>query len=395
NSMIAGMIRYAIGHKLLESLLQETTTILKVSLPPDSDEPVNGRLVTLNKKPQLYESKLLGTLVPDFATRAAAIAPWFELVVRDESSPHRDDAAYMLGWLAFHQGKFKEALGYLSKAVTLGNGDYRQPAALRQIVRIMARSSARDQIALIESDPAFGEQAALWYMGARSAFRSFDYALASTTAERGLKAMKIPIDRLPATTDPKKIKDVFEKIDPQPDDDLNLYEMPYLLEASREILQYEKYLTSTAAADRPDNVAAKARGIIVKYSLLLDPPQQPAARRGRAPELVHKDLRQAAHLIDMTLAGVPKTAPHAPLREWLHYRKVRILVQFAPESVPEAVAAMEQELPKSQLMDDALAEQIYAEGVVLRDADAAQRTFQKLIASYPKGNAVDNAYTWM
>src|SRR5262249_50268249 len=154
------------------------------------------------------------------------------------------------------------------------------PAALRQIVRIMARSSARDQIALIESDPAFGDQAALWYMAARTAFRSFDYTLASATAERDLKALKIPIDRLPATTDPKKIKDVFEKIDPQPDDDLNLYEMPYLLEASREILQYEKYLNS-AATDRPDNVAAKARAIIFKYSMLLDPPQQQAARRGR------------------------------------------------------------------------------------------------------------------
>ena len=97
----------------------------------------------------------------------------------------------------------------------------------------------------------------------------------------------------------------------------------------------------------------------------------------------------------MTLDAVPKTAPHAPLREWLHYRKVRILVQFAPSTVAAAVAAMEQEFPKSQLMDDALAEQIYAEGVMLRDVDAAQRTFRKLLADYPKGNAVDNAYTWM
>jgi TolA-binding protein len=101
------------------------------------------------------------------------------------------------------------------------------------------------------------------------------------------------------------------------------------------------------------------------------------------------------HLVDVTLDRVPKAAPHAALREWLHYRKVRILVQFAPRTVPDAIAAMEQEFPKSQFMDDALAEQIYAQGVMLRDVNAAQRTFQKLLANFPKGNAVDNAYTWM
>jgi len=74
---------------------------------------------------------------------------------------------------------------------------------------------------------------------------------------------------------------------------------------------------------------------------------------------------------------------------------VRILVQFAPKTVADAVAAMERELPKSQLLDDALAEQIYAEGVMLRDANAAQTTFYKLLANFPKVNAIDNAYTWM
>jgi TolA-binding protein len=83
------------------------------------------------------------------------------------------------------------------------------------------------------------------------------------------------------------------------------------------------------------------------------------------------------------------------LREWLHYRKVRILALYAPKTVPEATAAMEREYPKSQLMDDALAEQIYAQAVVLRDLNAAQTTFKKLIDNYPTGNAIDNAHTWM
>jgi tetratricopeptide (TPR) repeat protein len=393
SSIIAGVLRYGIGHKMLEVLLRDIAKVVNIPATPDTDEPVNDLLVALNSNPALYDHKLLGNVVQNFAARAAAAQPWFEVVLRDEASPHRDDAAYMLGWLAFHQGKFKEALGYLSQAMALGNGDYRRPAALRQTVRIMARVPAREQIAIVESDPTLAQQPALWYMAARSAYRDFNYESAIETAQRGLSALKVPLDRLPATTDPQKITEALEKVEPKLDDDLNLNEMPYLVEASREILQYEAYLKA-AATDGPDNVARKARAIIAKYSMLLDPPEQGARRRG-SPELAHKDLRQAAHLIDMTLASVPKEAQHAPLREWLHYRKVRILVQFAPKTVPAAVAAMEQEFPKSQLMDDALAEQIYAEGVMLRDLSAAQTTFRKLLANYPKGNAVDNAYTWM
>jgi tetratricopeptide (TPR) repeat protein len=393
NSIIAGVIRYATGFKLLGALVQETAKTVKVSIARDTDTPINDTFVALNKNPQLYDNKLLASLLPDFATRAAAMRPWFEAVMRDQASPHQDDAAYVLGWLAFHEGKFKEALGYLAKAVTLGNGDYRQPAALRLIVRIMARVPAREQIAIIESDRAFGEQAALWYMAARSAYRDLDYALAVATAERGLKALKVPLDSLPASTDPKKIRDALDKVEPKLDDDLNLYEMPYLVEASREILQYQTYLKSVAT-ERADNVAAKAKAIITKYSLLLDPPQQ-AARRRSSVELAHKDLRQAVHLVDMTLEAVPKAAPYASLREWAHYRKVRILVRFAPKAVADAVAAMEQEFPKSRLTGDALAEQLYVEGVMLRDVSAAQATFRKLLANFPNHNAIDNAYTWM
>jgi hypothetical protein len=226
----------------------------------------------------------------------------------------------------------------MAQAMALGNGDYRQPAAMRLTVRILARLPAREQIAIVEADPTFARQPALWYLAARSAYRDFDYALAIATAERGLGALNVPLDRLPATTDPEKINEALEKVEPKLDDDLNLKEMPYLLEASREILQYDAYL-KTVATEPPDQVAKRVRAIIRKYSLLLDPPEQGTGRRA-APELAHKDLRQATRLIDMTLASVPKSAPHAPLREWLHYRKVRVSTQFAPRTVAEAVAAM-------------------------------------------------------
>jgi TolA-binding protein len=32
---------------------------------------------------------------------------------------------------------------------------------------------------------------------------------------------------------------------------------------------------------------------------------------------------------------------------------------------------------------------------MLRDINAAQRTFQRLVSNFPNANALDNAYTWM
>ena len=152
---------------------------------------MNDTLVTLNQKPELYGSKLLGTVVPDFAARAAAVQPWFEAVLRDGSTPQQDDAAYILGWLDFQQGKFKEALAYFGQAMTLGNKDYQLPAAVRETIRVMSRFSPREQVDIVAANPAFAQQPALWYVAARAAYRQFDFELAIATGRRGLQAVKI------------------------------------------------------------------------------------------------------------------------------------------------------------------------------------------------------------
>jgi tetratricopeptide (TPR) repeat protein len=433
-SIINDVLLYARGHKILESLLKDTISTLKMPKMPDpvpgEIEPINATLAKLNQHPELYNNELLGSVVPNFAARAGAAKPYFESVLRFESSPHRDDAAYMLGWLAFHQKEFKEALQYMSKAIVFGNGDYKRPAALKQTVRILTRFPAQEQITIVDSDPAFRQEPALWYVAARTAYRDLSFALAIKCAEQGLNAMNVPIDRLPATTDPEQIAEALAKLAPQkvadkpddsddkptdkPDDDLdylddlfasptmepdnifediNLGEIVYLLEASREIERYQTYLKSLVA-DRSEDISKRARAIILKYSLLLDKPEQPT-QPSSSSKIEHKDLRQALHLIDITLEGVPKDSRHTSLREWLHYRKIRILVQFEPKSVSTAVTAFEQEFPKSQLMDDALAEQVYAEGFRLKDVNAAQRTFRKLVDNFSGANALDNAHTWM
>jgi hypothetical protein len=141
--------------------------------------------------------------------------------------------------------------------------------------------------------------------------------------------------------------------------------------------------------------AKRARTIIIKYSKLVDDQYDPSQRRPGPTELAHRDLRQAINIIDKTMETVPRTAQYARLREWLHYRKIRVLVAFAPKDVPVGVVAMEREFPHSALLDDALAEQIFVEGMRLKDLNAAETTFRRLVSTYPRANAIDNAYTWM
>jgi hypothetical protein len=214
NSIIGDVIQYASGYKIIESLVASSARAANIPPSQDDEEPVNTTLRALNLQPKL-EAKLIGSILPSFAARAATAQPFFENVLRYESSPLADDAAYMLGWLAFHRAKFKEALQYMSRAMTLGNGDYTRPAALKETTRILSRFSPQEQVRIVESDAAFSQQSTLWYFAARSAYREFDFPLAISCAERGLTAVHIPLDRLPSTTDPEEIGEALGKINPQ------------------------------------------------------------------------------------------------------------------------------------------------------------------------------------
>lgn len=392
NSVIGDVLHYAVGYDKVGSLAKEAMKIVDPSKAGDYEDGIDSAIGSFNEYSERPDSKPITVLVPNFAARAAAIRPHFEAVLRNGSARHADDAAYMLGWLTLHQGKPRDALPYFGQATVLGNSDYQYPA-LRRVLQIQRQYSPREQVALVESDRNLVRQPVLWYVAARSAYREFDYALAIDAAQRALKALDVPLDRLPATTDPRTIESAIEKINPDLRHDYNMSEIPYLLEASREISRYLNTLSS-AAAERPDALTKRARTIIIKYSRLIDVQEQ-SGQRGGSSELSHRDLRQALHMIDKTLESTPKTTQYTRLREWLHYRKVRVLVAFEHQKVPQTVTAMESEFPTSALMDDALAELIFVQGLLLKDTNAAQGTFRKLLANFPSGNAVDNGYTWM
>jgi tetratricopeptide (TPR) repeat protein len=427
NSIISDVLHYASGHRIVQSLAEEALAFAKAHVtsktpslaradlqslleenPDDPDESygghVNRSLRFINQNPDIFDHKPLIDILPNFAARAAEARHHFELVLKHPSSPHADDSAYMIGWLELQQGDSTNALAFFSQALDVGNGqggrdedeweyiDY-TPAALKEVVRILERVSPQQQLSTVETDKAFDREPALWYVAARSAYRDFDYALAIEIVERALKAINIPIETLPVTTNPNRISAALSKIDPELIWDPNLVELPYLIEASKELARYEDTLHELGEVPS-DAFAKKARTVITKYSELVDRPVDSSG--SNAPQTVaHKDFRQALHLIDITRNEVPKEPAFSQLREWLYYRKVRILAVYAPKRVPEAISEMQKEFPTSKLLNDALAEQIFAQGIMLGDVEAAQKTFAELLAKYPNGNSVDNAYSWM
>jgi tetratricopeptide (TPR) repeat protein len=393
NSPLKGVLHYASGFKKLGALLHDTIQILKLRTTEDVDEPdeIFRKLNFLIENEKLFDAKPLSTVVPNFSDRAAAAKAHFEIVLSDTKAPHADDAAFMLGWLTLHEGRTKEALPYFSKAMVVGNGDYKDPGAVRRVMSVLASITWREQIAIVDADPNFAVQPALAYVAARAAYREFNYTETIAAATRYLKAMGVQAEQLPATTDPSRIGDSIEKVQSKFEQNPNLSEIPYLLQASKEFLQYGTFL-QTLSNQQPENVVKRARTIIIKYSTILDEEKNKSSKKRGLLEFTHRDYRQAIHMIDLTLASTPRTDVYARLREWLYYRKVRLSVQFSPGTIEETIAAMAAEFPNSRLLDDVLAEQLSSQE---KDLPAARKTFQKLVNNYPKGNAVDNAYALM
>ncbi|WP_316187945.1 MULTISPECIES: hypothetical protein [unclassified Bradyrhizobium] len=392
SSVIKTELRYAMGYAALRPLLEGVVKRLNDPEIHLADGDSIESVISLLNHEARYRSTRLSAVDPEFVSRAAVAKPLFELVLNDESSRLADDAAYMIGWLAFHQNKMQEALGYAARAMNVGNGDY-SSAATRLVLRIFERYTPQQQVAALEEIPALSQQPAIWYKVARDAYRRFDYTYVIDVAERALRYLQAPSDQLPATTDPILIAQALKKIKHKYADDPNFVEIPYVLQASREIVELSTSIKSIADS-RPDAANKIVRMAVIKYSRLTDATDDVASRKRMAP-LAHRDLRQALHLIDISLAQLPKKTQLDSLREWLLYRKVRILVSFDPRKVPTSVVDLSNEFPGSGLLDDAMAEQLYSEGVRLKNVEAAERTFQALVDKFPRANAIDNAYTWM
>lgn len=393
HSPVKAVLHYGIAHRIVRQLVRETVDVARRRYPktPSGFANSDARIGFINSTPEAFDNKPAANFVPTWTDRARAARPHLEAALAASKSAIADDAAYMLGFLARHEGNYDAAMGYFLRAMAVGNSDY-HGAAQSGAVRVLLTYSPAEQIKRVASSNEMGKQPALIYAAARSAFRAHRYAEVVAFGEQCLSRLGIAVGRIPATTDPERIDKELRRLAPQFDNNLNITELIYLLEASRELQQYIDALKSVARHN-PDVFTKRAKTIILKYSMITDNVQQETLPR-RATQLQHKDLRQALHLIQHTLDATSGKSDYGPLREWLHYRKVRVVAVSEPSLAADVVAVMRKEAPASLLLDDAMSELIYAQAIMLKDFSAAEATFRQLLSDRG-GNAVDNAHSWM
>jgi hypothetical protein len=156
NSPIKDVLHHAIGFKIVGAVAKEAylRAIERAprKLSSDHSERTDETITFLNTHADLYDSKPLANLVSNFSERAAAAQQHFEFVLRDPKSPLADDAAYMLGWLAYHQGEYEKALNFFVLSMTVGNGDYHRTGAVKQTVRIFERIPTDRQYTMLKTN---------------------------------------------------------------------------------------------------------------------------------------------------------------------------------------------------------------------------------------------------
>ena len=208
-------------------------------------------------------------------------------------------------------------------------------------------------------------------------------------ARRALREFGATVENLPVTTDSTRISDAFKRL--RLADNGELEDITYLYQASREAQQLEAIL-SNIDKQSPPSSEAEIRRIVVKYSMMRDSDERTQRKPG--PKPLHRDLRQSLQLAQRR-SIFPRNARIQILREWLHYKRLTRLAQFDPTKVADANAAFQVEFPASRLLDDSMAEQVFAEAVIVGDMAKATATFNTLQQKYPAENAVDNAYSWV
>jgi len=334
------------------------------------------------------------------------LVPRFEEVLKDEKSPHFDDAAYFLGWLLYHRGNLDEALNKFGAAIALlpkvgvaEDSDERNDygyAALTQTARILRTLRPDDAMSRVQNNKVLSSRPELWYEALAALYRSHNYEMVVYGAPRALREFGVAIETLPITTDAHRIEAAFTKLRLAGglQGESELQEIIYLYNASKEAEEFEAIL-SDIGTRAPRSIIAAVNAIVIKYSLTRDSELQTKSSK-IGPRPLHRDLRQSIYLAQTSLDHLPKTPEYSKIRAWLYYERITLLAQFDPPKVAAANVAFREEFPdNSVLLNDGLAEQVFAEAIELADMAKATATFNELRQRYPTGNAIDNAYSWM
>jgi hypothetical protein len=376
-----------------------------VGVPQSNDDYRDGEpsltqyLNYFNQLPERHDSRPVVLKFPEFAALTDRLVPLFETVLKDRGSPHFDDSAYYLGWLAYHRGNVADAMDKFELAVGLlpavGSNDAHDfvdyaEVAEHQISRILRTFSPEDALNRVQNSKILSSRPLLWHTALVQLYHSGKYPEVMDAARRALQGFGITIEALPVTTDFDRISDAFEKMQLISDGDLE--EIVYLYHASREAGDLETILSNIDKRAPPASIA-QIKALVVKYSLTKDLDDKKSPKQDLKP--LHRDLRQSLRLVQRALDALPRNAAFLKFREWLHYKRITLLALFDPTKVAAANAAFQAEFPASPLLDDTMAEQVFAEAVIVGDMAKATATFDTLQQKYPAANSIDNAYSWM
>ena len=259
NPLLGDILHYASGYAIVRSLVQSAIEAASRNVPAQArastklaltgrneDSAVIEALKFVNDHRDAFEGKSLHEVVPDFTQRARQAIDHFQSVLSHDQSPHADDSAYMIGWLENEMGHRDVAIKFFAKALKTGNGDYGF-GAQRRLLRMIETLSLERQRTIIASDENLRTNSALLYAMTRTAYRAFDYAKTIVLGQESLQLLGIPVDRLPVTTDPDRIAAALQAINPDHVNDRNLIELPYLIEAARDLSLTEAYIRSPPA----------------------------------------------------------------------------------------------------------------------------------------------------
>jgi tetratricopeptide (TPR) repeat protein len=355
-----------------------------------------------NQFPERYNSEPMVNLMPIFVAMTDELLPPLEEVLKDRESPHYDDAAYILGWLAYHRGQIGEALDRFGNVIALlprndSGGPYDTQhldyayMAFHQLTRIFRTLSPQEVVDRVQNSDVLSRYSDAWVTALTTFYHSHQYELVLSAGRQALGHFDIVVEDLPVTTDPRRIEDAFTTL--KLANDWYLKDIVYLYQSSREIVEMENILANIGGHS-PPSATAYVKELIEKYALVRDADLELMwSQENSKPR--HKDLRQSIFLASKALALLPRTADYSKFREWLHYKRITLLAQFDPIEVPAANAEFRDEFPRSSLLDDVIAEEIFAEAVIVGDMAKATERFESLQQLYPGSNALDNAYSWM
>ncbi len=356
--LLRDVLLYNIGHDCIKKLSQEERRLIAVERQVERDY-ISDRPFYL----KMLEYVDLEDL--EKATADKAYQYFKKYVEEFPDRPHADDAAYWLAWLEVQYKRFDEAIAWTKKARTLGNKDYHKKYGM----------------------PARLESEMTPFLNTKQL-----EAISINTEAYSYKTEKILInlvDRLPY----KEAIKLLENPKYQPYEAKALY---HLTKREYRDLAFENALEAAQlVAAKRDGRMENISFIIQNIQGLIDLEEVPKSKLftkvASGLKNYFKDRKMTFQFIDNALE---KFGDQEDLSTLL-YLKTVLLKDSNPAKVEAVVEEMLARYTASKLCDDALAELIYIQSMILPDLPKAEANLERMFSLYPNGNALDNAMNWI